>query len=194
MEFIMSLSGAKAQKPQAKAQAKRTNKSPVNTGKQKASQRQANAIDAVSNAVMLLDRDFKITYANAASKALLIKHRNHLPTVARDIDPNNMIGASMDIFHMDPSHQRRVLADPSRLPYHADVRMGPLTFALSVAASYDGKGALDGYVFEWDDVTENRQLKAQIEAINKVLIVVEFSPGSHQRSSRTALGKCHSLR
>ncbi len=141
------------------------------------------AADVVSNAIMLIDRDFKITFMNEASKALLAKHREYFPPRVRELDPNNMIGASADIFHRDPAHQRRLVDDPSRLPYRTDVRMGPLTFALCVSAAFDRDGAHNGAVFEWADVTEFRELtanaKGQIEAISKAQAVIEFTVDGH---------------
>ena len=141
------------------------------------------AADVVSNAIMLIDRDFKITFMNEASKALLAKHREYFPPRIRDLDPDKMIGTSADIFHREPSHQRRLVADPSRLPHRADVRMGPLTFALCVTAALDKNGACNGFVFEWADVTELRELtanaKGQIEAISKAQAVIEFTLDGH---------------
>ncbi len=137
------------------------------------------AADVVSNPIMLVDRDFKISYMNEASKALFRKHREHFPARVKDLGVDNLIGANADIFHKDPSRQRTMLSDPSRLPHRADVRMGPLTFALCVNATYDEDGVYNGNVFEWDDATELRELtanaKGQIEAISKAQAVVEFT-------------------
>jgi methyl-accepting chemotaxis protein len=137
------------------------------------------AVDVVSNAIMLIDRNFTITYMNDASKQLLTKNREHMPPRMKELGVDSMIGASADIFHRDPSHQRRLLSDPSRLPHRTDVKMGPLTFALCVSATYDEKGDYNGAVFEWADVTEIRDLTAnargQIEAISKAQAVIEFT-------------------
>ena len=136
------------------------------------------AADVGSNPLMLIDLDFNITYMNEASKALLRKHREHFPARVREMDPDKMVGTSADIFHKNPSHQRRLVGDHTRLPHRADVRMGPLTFALCVNAAYDETGACNGYVFEWSDVTELRELtanaKGQIDAISKAMGVIEF--------------------
>ena len=127
---------------------------------------------------MLVDRDFKITYVNEASKAILKKHREHFQTLTRDFDPDDMIGTCIDVFHQDPSKQRRLLADPSRLPHRVDIKVGPLTFALCVSATYDGNGVYNGNVFEWNDVTELRELttnaKGVIDAISRAQAVIEF--------------------
>ncbi len=136
------------------------------------------ALDAVSNPTMLIDREFKITYVNEATKALLNKHRAQFETLSRDFDPNNMIGVCIDIFHKDPSKQRRMLADPRNFPHRADIKVGPLTFALCVTATYDGAGTHNGFAFEWNDVTELRELtnnaKGEIDAIRRVQAVIEF--------------------
>ena len=136
------------------------------------------ALDVVSNPTMLVNRDLVITYANDATKALLNKHREHLQTLSREFDADNIVGTCIDIFHKDPSKQRRILADPSRLPHRADITVGPLTFALCVSASYDGNGVYNGNVFEWNDVTELRELttnaKGVIDAISRAQAVIEF--------------------
>jgi methyl-accepting chemotaxis protein len=134
--------------------------------------------DVASNALMLVDRDLKITYMNEASKAILRKQRDHFPARVKELGADNLIGASADIFHKEPSRQHSMIADLSRLPHRADVRMGPLTFALCVNATVDSQGACNGYVFEWDDVTELRELnanaKGQLLAIEKAQAVIEF--------------------
>ncbi len=139
------------------------------------------ATDIVSNPIMIAGRDFKVTYINEAAKALMIKHREAFQALARNFDPHNMIGACIDMFHKDPSHQRRMLSDPSRLPHRTDIKVGPLTFSLCVSASYDSNGTYAGNILEWNDVTELRELssnaKGQIEAINKALAVIEFTLG-----------------
>ncbi len=137
------------------------------------------AADVVSNAIILIDRDFKITYMNELSRQLLSKNREHMPARVKELGVDAMIGANADIFHRDPSHQRRILADPSRLPHRTDIKMGPMIFALCVSATYDENGVYNGAVFEWADVTEIRELtanaKGQIEAIGKAQAVIEFT-------------------
>ena len=51
---------------------------------------------------MLINRDFKITYANEASKAILTKHREHVQKLSRDFDPEHMIGTCIDVFPRTP--------------------------------------------------------------------------------------------
>ncbi len=167
-------SNSKAKKPQVK----RAQSDAASVRAREFNAQLRRAADVVSNPIMLVDREFIITYMNASTMALLTQHRQYFETLSRDFDLDNLIGACIDIFHKNPSHQRRLLADPSRLPHRADIRVGPLTFALCVSATYDESGNYNGNVFEWNDVTELRELtanaKSRMDAIDKSQAVVEF--------------------
>ena len=82
--------------------------------------------------VMFADRDRIIRYMNAASFKTLRKLESVLP-----IKADQMIGISIDMFHKDPSHQQQVLSDPSNLPVHREIQVGPETLDLMVSAIYD---------------------------------------------------------
>ncbi len=36
----------------------------------------------------------------------------------------DLVGQSIDIFHKNPAHQRRLLADPNNLPHRARITIG----------------------------------------------------------------------
>jgi methyl-accepting chemotaxis protein len=136
------------------------------------------AIDNVATAIMCIDRDFVVTYANNTTMEMVKKNMEHFRKLWPNFNPDNMIGSCIDMFHKNPKHQRDMLADPSRLPHRTDIVVGPLRFALCVNASYDDKGNYNGNVLEWSDVTELRELnanaKGQLEAISKAQAVIEF--------------------
>ena len=63
-------------------------------------------VDAMPVAVMMADiADFKIIYMNKVSLETLRSIEHLLPVKA-----DRMVGQVIDIFHKDPSHQRRLLA------------------------------------------------------------------------------------
>ncbi len=188
----MPQSASKARKPAAKAaqkgapetkerkpRAKCTQNASPDANTRQLNEQMCKALDVISNPTMLIDRDFKITFANEATTALLKKHRQYFETLTRDFDPDRILGVCIDVFHKDPSKQRRMLADPSRLPHRADIHVGPLTFALCASATYDENGVYNGNVFEWNDVTELRELttnaKGVIDAIGRAQAVIEFN-------------------
>jgi len=113
-------------------------------------------LDTAQTALMMIDRDLTITYANGATLKLLQKHEEKLKQLYPGFDSKNIIGTCIDIFHKNPAHQRNLLADPSNLPYETDIHVGPLTFKIQVTAQIDGQGNYTGNTLEWSDVTELR--------------------------------------
>jgi methyl-accepting chemotaxis protein len=135
----------------------------------------AAALERVSSAVMFVDRDLKVIYANATSRQLLSDHSEQFRALWPGFDPQKLEGLCIDVFHTDPSHQRRMLADASRLPHRAQIQVGPLTFELRLSANVDGQGRFVGTMLEWADVTAYREQSATIAAIGKSQAMIEFA-------------------
>ncbi len=133
------------------------------------------ALERVSSAVMFVDRDLKIIYANETSRQLLGNNAEHFRKLWPGFDAKNMMGVCIDVFHKDPSHQRRMLADASRLPHRAQIQVGPLTFELKISANMDAQGQYIGTMLEWGDVTAYREQMATIAAIGKSQATIEFN-------------------
>ena len=72
------------------------------------------ALETVSVAVMMVDRDFLVTQVNKTTMALLVRNRDAFRNLWPGFEPDRIVGMCIDTFHRDPSHQRRMLADPSR--------------------------------------------------------------------------------
>ncbi len=119
------------------------------------------AMEVSSAAIMTINRDFIVTYVNAASMALFNSNRDELKKVFPSFDPSKIVGTCIDVFHQNPQHQRQMLATPARLPFSTEIKVGPLTIALYVTAIYDAKGAYAGNVLEWRDVTEIKKREIQ---------------------------------
>jgi len=69
-------------------------------------------LDDLPIPIMTCDPDLTINYINKKSVELLRTLQNLLPVSA-----DNMLGQSIDVFHKNPSHQRRMLGDPRNLPH-----------------------------------------------------------------------------
>ena len=70
--------------------------------------------------MMYADLDLKIQYMNPRARQTLKKLEAHLP-----MKVDQMIGQTIDIFHKQPEHQRRLLADPRNLPRTGDDQRRP---------------------------------------------------------------------
>lgn len=163
------------------------------------------AFSGSSIAMMMIDRDFTAKYVNSATTALFRKHRKLFVEEWLDIDPENVVGATIDFFPDNPQHQRAALADPARLPYVADITIGELKFNLSISGVFDEDGEYVGNVVEWKDVTVERTQAGMLEAFDRTQSLIEFTPdGTIQKvndnfseavgySSEELVGRHHSM-
>jgi len=119
--------------------------------------------------------DFKIDYANQTSLTTLKGLESLLP-----IKADQLVGQSIDIFHRNPAHQRRLLADPRNLPHSALIKLGPETLSLKVSAIMNPDGSYAGPMLSWSVVTP------QFEMANKVKGMVEAVAGAATQLESTA--------
>lgn len=121
-------------------------------------------LDGLPTRVMLADRDFVITYANPATVEGLRPLADWIP-----VEPDKLVGASLDIFHKDPSYQRHLLADVSNFPRRALIEVGPETLDLNVVALLDDDGEYVGAMATWDTVTEKLALEKQVARVTSMM-------------------------
>ncbi|WP_374962144.1 methyl-accepting chemotaxis protein [Spongiibacter tropicus] len=127
------------------------------------------AVDNAMTAIMMIDRDFVVTYVNGATNTLMSNHRDALQSVYPTFDVDNIVGTCIDIFHKHPEHQRRMLADPANLPHSADIHVGDLTFNINVTAQIDSKGNYVGNTLEWLDVTAQRARETEVARLQSAM-------------------------
>jgi methyl-accepting chemotaxis protein len=124
--------------------------------------------------MMYCDLDLKVQYINPASVKTLRGLEPYLP-----IKADEMIGKSIDIFHRNPEHQRKLLADPRNLPHEEVIQLGPESLKLLVTAILDQHGTYVGPMLTWEVVTEQlaaRQREAETatdtNALNQLLLAL----------------------
>ncbi len=110
--------------------------------------------DNAPTAVMMADLDLNIVYMNPQSLQVAKAVEKYLPVAV-----DKMVGSTIDVFHKDPSYQRKLLANEKNLPLRANISIGPETADLLVSATYDAKGKYLGPMVTWELVTE--RLKVQ---------------------------------
>jgi methyl-accepting chemotaxis protein len=113
-------------------------------------------VDAMPVAVMVADLEsFEIIYMNKTSLDTLRSIEDVLPVKA-----DAMVGTCIDVFHKDPSHQRRMLANPSNLPHNAIIEVGGEKLDLLVTAVNDSNGNYVAAMVTWSLVTEKLKVEA----------------------------------
>lgn len=135
------------------------------------------ALDSLNGRVMVADADFIIRYMNPSVTALLREAEAELRQGLPDFSVDKLVGSSIDAFHKDPSHQRRMLGTLAA-PHAATIAIGSRTFDLRVVPLSDASGRRRGYVVEWADAKErllNLDYSAQIEAISRSQSMIVFT-------------------
>ncbi len=133
------------------------------------------AFDGSSIAMMVVDRDLVVTFVNQSTMELFSGHAEAFKEVFPDFDPKDIVGTCIDVFHKHPEHQRKLLADPSKMPYRTDISVGDLKFSLSVSMVMDAQGNHVGNSLEWDHVTVARTNTGIMDALDREQALIEFN-------------------
>ncbi len=124
--------------------------------------------------VMTCDlEEFRIDYLNRFSREKLREIEHLLPCKADDL-----LGSCIDIFHRDPSVQRRLLSDPANLPHRAHIQLGDEHLDLNISAIIDDDGNYVAPMVTWSIVTDKvqaeRENMQQRQMIDQMPINVMF--------------------
>ena len=101
-----------------------------------------------------------ITYANKTSVDTLKTIESLLPCRAEDI-----VGQCIDIFHKNPAHQRKILADPTNLPWESNISLGEHTLSLKVSAVYNQAGDYVQALLAWSVITDQVNIAGKVDGV-----------------------------
>ena len=122
-------------------------------------------VDNMPINIMMADpKTLEINFINQTSIDTLQPLESLLPCKAKDL-----LGQCIDIFHKDPSHQRRILADPNNLPHKAKIKLGDETLSLDVSAIVDDNGYYLGPMLAWNVVTAQVQMAKNVQEVTEIV-------------------------
>ena len=127
------------------------------------------AVQGVTLAIMMVDRDLIVNYANPATTTLIAKHVAQFRDAFPGFRLEALIGTCIDVFHKDPAHQRGILSDARNLPHRADIVVGSLIFEINVSAIMGSKGEYLGNCLEWKDVTDARAADDRVAQLQSMV-------------------------
>ena len=133
-----------------------------------------NALDKCSTNVMIADATNQIIYMNESVSQMLGGNEAELRKVLPQFDSRKLIGANIDQFHKNPSHQRGLLAD-LRSTYRTEIKVGPLNFGLIASPIVDEKGKRVGTVVEWKDRTQEVAVEAEVGGLVSRAVAGDFT-------------------
>lgn len=107
---------------------------------------------------MMCTPDGDLLYMNEQSKSTLKKLSQYLP-----IPVDSMIGKSIDMFHKNPEHQRKIIKNPDNMPHRAMISLGPEKLDLNISAVRDNNGKYLGAMVNWEVVTDKVHLVTDLK-------------------------------
>ncbi len=112
--------------------------------------------------MMAANSELIIRYLNPASQKTLKSLEQYLPVKVQDI-----VGQSVDIFHKNPDHQRKILSNPSNLPHTARIQVGPEILELTISPNLDSEGNYFGPMVGWEIATDKVKAETAANEANK---------------------------
>ncbi|MFD1625921.1 methyl-accepting chemotaxis protein [Azospirillum griseum] len=122
------------------------------------------ALDRVSANIMMADADGQILYANDSIMGMFRHAEADLKKALPNFDSKTLLGQNYDIFHRDPSHQRRLLSALTQT-YRGSAKAGGRTFEVIANPVVSRQGEKLGTVIEWRDRTDELAIEAEISGM-----------------------------
>lgn len=136
-------------------------------------------VDQSSANIMMADEDLIITYMNPAIVTTLKKVEKEIQEMLPHFSTEKLVGQNIDIFHVHPEHQRKLLAELKET-YVAKLTLGELYLEIVVNPIWALNGQRNGFVTEWRDVTQSVKLEQMQHAVEENLkVMVEKAARGH---------------
>ncbi|MCC5869986.1 MAG: Tar ligand binding domain-containing protein [Gammaproteobacteria bacterium] len=136
--------------------------------------RTSDALDAVSDSIMVADADYSIVHMNPAAVALFQHREQDFKSILPEFSADRLIGSNMDIFHRDPAHQRALL-EKLEGPHGARLKIGEVHLALTATPIRDDAGNRLGTVVQWVDETAQVLAEREVETLVGSAAAGDFS-------------------
>lgn len=122
---------------------------------------------------MIADANYNIVYLNKSVREFLLQIESDIRKDLPAFRVETLVGTNIDIFHKNPSHQRRML-DALDGPHATSIWVGGHVFNLRAFPIHDAKGQRIGTVVEWED-SKTMAASAQVQAIGRSMAAIEFA-------------------
>lgn len=132
------------------------------------------ALDNCSTNVMIADGDRNIIYMNKTVTSMLQNAEADLRKALPSFSVSKLLGGSIDQFHKNPEHQKRLLATFTST-FKTQIDVGGRTFGLVANPVISDSGERLGSVVEWADRTAEVQVEREVAALVGAAAAGDFS-------------------
>lgn len=120
------------------------------------------AMDVCQANVMIADNNLRMTFLNGPIRQMFERNQAALQQVIPGFRADNLVGINVDVFHANPSHQRKLI-EALKTTYKTEIKVAGLTFGLVATPLFNETRQRIGTVIEWYDHTEQNALREQQE-------------------------------
>jgi methyl-accepting chemotaxis protein len=132
------------------------------------------ALDVVRSNVMLADSDYNIIYMNGTLQQMMREAESEIRKGMSSFDAAKLMGSNMDVFHKNPSQQRKVL-DALTGAHEARITVGTQKLMLVATPVLGKDGKRNGTVIEWRNETLEQAIEEEVDGLVKAAIDGDFS-------------------
>lgn len=125
----------------------------------------------VNTAIMMIDRDTNITFANRSALEMLTEYTSELKQIIPGFDVDSLIGSNISQLSKVYAERWATLSDPAKLPYRTELELGPLNVSITMTAVLDKVGRYKGTAIEWANKlqTNNASNTKSVQSTSKVM-------------------------
>ncbi len=132
------------------------------------------ALDSCKTNVMIADERYNIVYLNETMMATMRDAESDLRREFPDFNARSLIGANIDVFHKNPSHQRQFL-DGLTKTFETDIKVAGRSFHLVVTPIFDAGSRRIGAAVEWKDETAEKAIESEIDNLARAAAAGDLS-------------------
>lgn len=139
-----------------------------------ASRRITQALDNVQSGVMVANTNFDIIYMNNSVERMFQTAESAIRQQLPNFDASKLMGANIDIFHKNPSHQRRLLENLKE-SYNSELIIAGQHMTIIVSPVLSEQGDRIGFVTEWQNRTHEVLIEQEIDRLVQGIKVGDLS-------------------
>lgn len=122
---------------------------------------------------MMADKNNNIIYTNHALQAMMSNVENDLRKALPHFNANKLIGENIDVFHKNPAHQQKIIANIEE-NFSTQIEISGRFFKLNANPIFQD-GSRIGTVLEWNDRTIEVNIEKEIDAVIEAAARGDFS-------------------
>ncbi|MGA2893981.1 MAG: methyl-accepting chemotaxis protein [Xanthobacteraceae bacterium] len=132
------------------------------------------ALDCARSNVMIADTDYNIIYMNTSMSDMFRAAEGELRRELPQFDGSRLIGQSMDAFHKDPTHQRKLL-DALTGAHDVHLKIGNERFHLIAVPVFAADGKRAGTMVEWRNETAELAVQDEVDRVVKASVAGDLT-------------------